>query len=234
MAVMDSCNLTPAAIRTEARQAAARSAQATLRRFGIDVFFCIARRDGLFCLDSEGVDLEFSARYAKIIDAGEDPFIRHCFDAPRPFLTGAGCAVRYDELSPKERAFISDAADASGAYAGIAPFVPSRRDVRWNLLSTSWSARDAEIMMDEHLPAICDALVLFNWSNGSKVSPLSKREHQCLEGVAHGLRVTQISADLGLAPVTVEHHLRNARRKLGAKTRDQAVAFGVAFDLIAI
>ena len=226
--------MTPSTIRTEARQAAARLAQATFDRFGIDVFFRIARKGMRFCLDSAGVDLEFSARYAKIIEAGEDPFIRHCFDAPRTFLTGAGCAVRYDELSAKERRFISDAADASGAYAGIAPFVPSRRNVRWNLLSTSWSARDAEVMMDEQLPAICDALVLLNWSKGATVSPLSNREHQCLEAIAHGFRVTQISAELGLAPVTVEHHLRNARRKLGAKTRDQAVAFGVALDLIAV
>ena len=63
---------------------------------------------------------------------------------------------------------------------------------------------------------------------------LSTREQDCLTYVATGCRVTEIAECLGIAETTVELHLRNARRRLGARTRDQAAARALVSGLIEI
>lgn len=56
---------------------------------------------------------------------------------------------------------------------------------------------------------------------------LSARERQVLELLAGGLTAEAVAIHLFLSPETVRTHVRNARRKLGAKTRAQAVALAV-------
>jgi DNA-binding CsgD family transcriptional regulator len=57
--------------------------------------------------------------------------------------------------------------------------------------------------------------------------PLTQRELQCMEGLASGLSNSDIAKQLQISLATVALHLGNARRKLGAKTREQAVALAV-------
>ena len=52
---------------------------------------------------------------------------------------------------------------------------------------------------------------------------LSPREREVLALVARGLNAEEIGAQLDLAPATVRTHVRNAKRRLGARTRAQAV-----------
>ncbi|WP_434055301.1 MAG: helix-turn-helix domain-containing protein [Roseibium sp.] len=61
---------------------------------------------------------------------------------------------------------------------------------------------------------------------------LTLREVQCLKQLAVGERPQRIAAILGIAPITVEFHIRNARRKLGAKTREHAIAIVVSRGLL--
>lgn len=61
---------------------------------------------------------------------------------------------------------------------------------------------------------------------------LTRREAQCLEGLARGLDNSGISRELNIALPTVALHLINARKKLGAATREQAVARAVELGLI--
>jgi DNA-binding CsgD family transcriptional regulator len=51
---------------------------------------------------------------------------------------------------------------------------------------------------------------------------LTVREQEVLELVAAGRTSVQIAASLGVAPSTVDSHVRAAKRKLGVKTRAQA------------
>ncbi len=53
---------------------------------------------------------------------------------------------------------------------------------------------------------------------------LSVRERDCLCYVAEGLSDGQIADLLGISQTTAHAHVENAKRKLGAKTRAQAVA----------
>jgi DNA-binding CsgD family transcriptional regulator len=51
--------------------------------------------------------------------------------------------------------------------------------------------------------------------------------------LASGDTDVQIAAKLELSPATVQTHVRNAKAKLGARTRSQAVAMALRDGLIA-
>jgi DNA-binding CsgD family transcriptional regulator len=63
---------------------------------------------------------------------------------------------------------------------------------------------------------------------------LTAREKECLKWLAVGLRNERIAEVIGIAPATVKLHLFNARRKLGAATREAAVARAVSARLISL
>ena len=56
---------------------------------------------------------------------------------------------------------------------------------------------------------------------------LSPRERQCLQRLAKGSRNDRIADAMGITQPTVKLHLQNARRKLRASTREQAIARAV-------
>tara|TARA_R110000782_G_scaffold117364_4_gene207800 strand:+ start:123389 stop:123616 length:228 start_codon:yes stop_codon:yes gene_type:complete len=64
------------------------------------------------------------------------------------------------------------------------------------------------------------------------IQALSNRERQCLREMAFGKRVQAIAETIGIAPVTVELHLRNVRAKLQASTNPAAVAKAISLGLI--
>ncbi len=61
-------------------------------------------------------------------------------------------------------------------------------------------------------------------THDSEPVPLTPSERECLLWLGRGLRNESIAARLGVRPVTVEFHLSNARKKLSAQTREQALA----------
>jgi LuxR family quorum sensing-dependent transcriptional regulator len=61
---------------------------------------------------------------------------------------------------------------------------------------------------------------------------LSPRERDCLAFVADGCADWEIAERLSVAETTVITHVQNARRKLGARTRAQAVALALLAGLI--
>ncbi len=62
---------------------------------------------------------------------------------------------------------------------------------------------------------------------------LSPRERDVLSWLALGLRPDEIATTLGVGYRTVDKYIVSARQKLGARTRDHAVARAIAFGLIA-
>ncbi len=58
------------------------------------------------------------------------------------------------------------------------------------------------------------------------------RERQILGLLATGDTDVEVAAKLGLSPATVQTHVRNAKAKLGARTRAQAVAVALRGGLI--
>jgi len=60
------------------------------------------------------------------------------------------------------------------------------------------------------------------------------REREVLALLAAGATDEQIAEMLGLSPATVQTHVRNAKAKLGARTRAQAVAMALQHDMISV
>lgn len=61
---------------------------------------------------------------------------------------------------------------------------------------------------------------------------LTGRELQVLELVRDGLSNTRVGERLGLSAMTAKNHIQNIRRKLGVKTRGQAVAEAIRLGLL--
>ncbi|MFZ1107401.1 MAG: autoinducer binding domain-containing protein [Rhodomicrobium sp.] len=71
-------------------------------------------------------------------------------------------------------------------------------------------------------------------TTGFPVPPLglSEREIQCLRLVSRGLPDREVADKLGISHATAKDYFENARRKLKAATRAQAVATAVSFGVI--
>lgn len=67
-----------------------------------------------------------------------------------------------------------------------------------------------------------------------KKARLTKREKECLWLLANGLDRNQIADALGVAVATVDFHFANAKKKLDAKTREQALARALSASVITL
>ena len=65
-------------------------------------------------------------------------------------------------------------------------------------------------------------------------SRLSKRERDVLDLVADGLSAQEIAEQVNLSARTVEWHMHQAMKKLGAKNRVQAVVLAIRDGLISV
>ena len=70
-------------------------------------------------------------------------------------------------------------------------------------------------------------------ANGAKPQGLTAREQQCLHWVSLGKTDSEIGQILSISPRTVRFHVENAKQKLRAKTRVQAVAEVMKLEAIA-
>ncbi len=61
---------------------------------------------------------------------------------------------------------------------------------------------------------------------------LSRRETQCLGLLAAGFSNRGIAETLVISEPTVAMHLKNARKRLGARTREHAVAIAISCGFI--
>jgi DNA-binding CsgD family transcriptional regulator len=71
-------------------------------------------------------------------------------------------------------------------------------------------------------------------SKPSERALLSKRERELLSLLAEGLSGEEAAARLFLSPETVRTHIRNAMRKLNAKTRVHALALALRHDELSL
>ena len=166
-----------------------------------------------------------------------DPAIRHCVDAVTPMLTGIDAPARLDGSAWR----LWEDALGAGFGGGIA--IPLRLPgsalggfslvtglvgqefLAWHKSHGRWAALAAHAI-DQRVLALAEP---------QTARPrLSPRERECLTWLAIGLRHDRIAEKLGITRPTVELHLANARRKLDAKTREQALARAVALGLLVL
>jgi DNA-binding CsgD family transcriptional regulator len=68
----------------------------------------------------------------------------------------------------------------------------------------------------------------------SRDSDLTQREREVLEQLAIGRSTEEAAEAIFLSPHTVRCHVKNAMRKLGARTRPHAVAIAIASGAIGV
>ncbi|MBD3624291.1 MAG: autoinducer binding domain-containing protein [Rhodobacteraceae bacterium] len=170
--------------------------------------------------------------------AETDPLFTYACRGIRPLLTGEAFMHRYPELSVRDRELIERAA-VTGLNAGIAvpTQIRSANSVAgWNLLTSAgrtgveelWQRHGGAIAFLAH--AVHELLI----ATGPPEAELTGRETDCLRYLGMGLRTKEIAHRMGVQPVTVEYHFANARRKLGARTREQALVLAIRAGLIAL
>jgi len=185
----------------------------------------------------------FGQYYADVCNPRDDPFFRYCCSTLSPRQTGADYLHHYDYLSTSERQVIL-AARESGMRSGFScTFHKSDQQGMggWNIGSTL-SRSEVEAIQVEHgvqlrVAALYahERMQMLRPLDGAALGPaLSPRERDCLAHLASGLRTQQIADRLDIQPVTVEMHIRNARQKLRANTREQALAKAISRGLLTL
>ena len=149
-----------------------------------------------------------------------DPFFEHCCKPGIPVATGAAYLDDYDYLAPAQRKLVLEAREA-GFNAGFSLVLPDQDTCAWNI-GSSLPRSDVEALRAELARTLPLALRMVSLHLNPGPA-LTAREAEVMLLLAAGNRVPEIAHALGLAVVTVDLHLRNARTKLGARTRDQAL-----------
>lgn len=200
--------------------------------------FVDANDPNAICVRSTADDC-WTRAYRFAVQCGHDPFARFCLSRIEGVLTGIGHLESHDYLTASELDEVARGSAALDVSTGISiTMVPdiNGAGVGWNLM-TKLSAREfGELRTEREAEWRAWSQLAFASLSILTDDPmrpaLSVRERDCLAHIADGLRVAEIARRLGIAEGTVEMHLRNARTRLDAKTRDQAVAKAVMSRMI--
>lgn len=203
---------------------------------GFDKLIYLDAGPGNFTLRTTLADA-WVARYQDRGYAAIDPFLSHCCATLRPISTGIAYADLHQGLSAAQMNMI-DEASTFGINAGFSSTTRLNGAcglAGWNI-GSSLSRREVDTLRTHSEAALRlaahhahDALVRTRFKTSAL---LSRREVQCLQYLAQGYRTKDIARALDLSCAAVELYLRNARKKLGATTREQAVAIVTARGVV--
>ena len=174
--------------------------------------------------------------------------ILYLLDRGDPAFAWAAMQGRPWLLHPSYNAPLPEDSEAAEAIRASDQIVPSRMsfaiaaqgDIRLTSVSSDMPLRDLEAAKRRHafsFAMACYAVAALSERaapHSDEDSTLSPRERECLTLLASGLRNTAIAHRLSVAESTVEMHLQNARRKLGARTREQALVAALSRGEISI
>ncbi len=168
-------------------------------------------------------------------DDAHDPLFKYFDEIPPSFNSGSEFISNYPFLGAVDRAVIYRA-EAFGYRSGVGipmPFKEQKQIGGWNFLSRL-KRRDFEALHKRTAPILHLSAALVHRELEARQAKrprqnirLSPREKECLLWLAAGLRTSQIAEKIGIKPVTVDMHMRNARLRLNAKTREQALAIAL-------
>lgn len=163
-----------------------------------------------------------------------DPFFTYCCGTFRPIKTGPAFVDDYTYLTSAERQVILEGGE-TGFVSGISSpvrLLGGSAFGGWNF-GTGMPRKEFDTFIAEKF----DALRLVGFivhEHLQRLSPpppisdgeetcLTQRERECLLWLARGLRTAAIADRLGIAAVTVDLHIRSARSRLNAVTREEAL-----------
>lgn len=176
-----------------------------------------------------------------------DPFVPHFKVSNSPLVfSSSDAGVRTGQtrgvIAHKRRLLDHSYGQIIGVgSAGATPGV--RRGVNFCFdLGQDWHEADQSYFMEHAkiFAAVVNAYVeapsTFNLPGVilPRIPELTDRERDILSYLAQGFKNDRIAERTGLAEVTVRKHMTAARYKLGASTREQALALAMKFGLISV
>ncbi len=188
-------------------------------------------------------------RYVEKKYAEIDPFFTHCCNDYKPYKTGIAYYEDYDFLSDSENEFIREAHELCGFTSGTT-VIMRRKGLGtdfggWNLGTRLNRPQFDQLLADkyQHIRLIAlyihERLNILLQKDKDEVQsyleqPLTPKQIESLDLLAKGFRTQQIADQMNIKPVTVEHHLKLAKERLKASTREQAVARAIIKGLITL
>lgn len=175
---------------------------------------------------------EFCNLYRDTGLVGKDPFLLFCCRTLSAKKVSTSDFSTFAGAAPEHQAFLDFTADA-GAKNGLGIPVRTRGASPfggWLLTSTEsnqvFATLHADYLTDIHLAGVLAYEQLSSlFSNDTARKPvLSTRERECLLWLSRGLRTALIAEKLSLSESAINLYISNAKRKLDAKTREQAIA----------
>lgn len=201
------------------------------------VFLDLTRADAPLILSNAGI--LWTTGYRETVKAGLDPFPINCLSRIDPMLTGISHMEGHGYLGKAERDLVAQGSDTLNIKTGMSVTIcpdAAGAGVGMNLMTNNSVAEFAELRATHEADwrAWCQLTYagLANHCGRAVSKSLSNRERDCLAYIADGLRTADVAYRMGITEGTVEMHMRNARTRLGAKTRDQAVAIAVRSGVI--
>ncbi|MEM7439346.1 MAG: helix-turn-helix transcriptional regulator [Pseudomonadota bacterium] len=208
-----------------------------------DVYYGLKKREeqqfGIYLSDTLS---NWQRDYRAEGDSQFDPLFNYTSVMPDQFFTGIEFSGDYPFLSTRDLAVIQRGADHN-LYAGVAMIMPLRGADQvggWHLMYRGDRAAFSDLYC--HQSKWLAQIAAFAHQSFSRLEQggvplhvkLTKREAETLCWLAAGLRTDQIADKMGIKPVTVDLHIRKARERLGARTREQATAIALTSGLISI
>ncbi len=183
---------------------------------------------------SSNFSAEFQHAYAREGLGQIDPFLLFSCNT----LTAKKIVTKdlssFPDATSQHATFLEHAAE-NGAVHNLG--VPVRMSGNSNTLFGGWifSNSEAEQQFEKlhedhattmHLAGVLayERMVALGLGSMGAEQLLSERERECLIWLCAGLRVSMIADRLSLSESAVRLYITNARRKLGANTREQAIA----------
>ena len=145
-------------------------------------------------------------------------------------LAGAGENGMVQAVSYALAGLPARANPAASRYSGL--MVSFGRDAGRSVDSFDNQVVAQEDLLLTALFALMPRLLQFEGADDSPTQQLSTRERDVLLYLSKGQRPDAIADALGIARVTVDLHIKNARTKLGARTPAEAVAVALRTKLI--
>lgn len=178
--------------------------------------------------------------YMQTVYPDEDPRIAHCREHATPYFYGRSF-WRKDEVLPRNRRVYDEELIAADMRSIVAIPFHARQNPHLGIfgVATDMTRKEFERFFASHGASIhlaalgaCSQVRSLMRGRQPCSTPLSGRERECLLWLGRGLRNDQIADRLNVQTVTVEFHLANARRKLNARTREQALVRAIQVGAI--
>lgn len=169
-----------------------------------------------------------------------DPRRDHCRKHLTPYFYGKEFWHREKNLPPPRRRMDEAIADV-GIRAGVVIPVHSFSSHKWGFFGVTadlnadrfgrFFARHGTAIHMAGIAAFNRIRSLMHGEQSAAVR-ITPRERECLLWLGRGFRNEQIADLLNLRPVTVEFHFANAKHKLNARTREQALVNAIQLEIV--